>query len=317
MDDLTAADVPPEFLGEAGLVDWIPFRALQVDPRVSYCLYVPHAHYSPTPIGEAHKRPLPLIVNVHGTERQAGRCCLSLSAFADRNRCAILAPLFPTCIGVRYDLDNYKTLRYGSMRFDLLLLAMLDEVKHVWGPGIVTDQVFMMGFSGGGQFVHRFLYLHPERLLGVSIGAPGRRTDFLDHERPWPHGVADVTAVFDGKSIDLDRVRQVKAVQLVIGADDTEVPGKGFFEWLATRGSISSGTNDPEAARGSVLPPAILGRRETLSKIQLELEIIGIRAQLAVVPGAAHESSDMLPSVCQFWKPTLEDWHRVQSPANV
>ena len=306
MSDLTAADVPPEFLSEAGLVGWIPFRALQVEPRVSYCMYIPRAHYysgSPSVSGGNHKGPLPLIVNVHGTERRAERCCLSLSEFADQNRCAVLAPLFPTCIGVRYDLDNYKTLQYGSMRFDLLLLAMLDEVKHVWGPQrIATDKVFMMGFSGGGQFVHRFLYLHSERLLGVSIGAPGRPTDFLDHDRPWPQGTADFAAVFDGKPIDLDLVRQVKAVQLVIGADDTEVPGKGFFEWLAMRKSTSTSTDGPGAGSSSVLPPASMGRRDTLLKIHRELETIGIHAQLTVVPDAAHEASDMTLAVCQFWK---------------
>ena len=228
MEDWTAADIPSEFLSEAGLVGWIPFRALQVDPRVSYCMYIPRAHYYARVNGSQDKHLLPLIVNVHGTGRRAERCCLSLSDFADRNRCAVLAPLFPTCIGTRFDPDNYKTLRYGSMRFDLLLLAMLDEVKHLWGQGIIfTDKVFMMGFSGRGQFVHRCLYLQPEHLLGVSIGAPGRPTEFLDHERPWPRGVCDVATVFDGKMLDLERVRQVKNVQLIIGADDNKVPGKG------------------------------------------------------------------------------------------
>jgi hypothetical protein len=46
-------------------------------------------------------------------------------------------------IGTRYDLDNYKSLRYGSVRFDLL------EVKHVWRLGVSTDKVFLMSFSGG------------------------------------------------------------------------------------------------------------------------------------------------------------------------
>jgi len=68
------------------------------------------------------------------------------------------------------------------MRFDLLLLAMLDEVADFW-PGIQTEKVYMMGFSRGGQFIHRFLLLHPERLYAVSIGAPGRPT-MLDSTRP-------------------------------------------------------------------------------------------------------------------------------------
>lgn len=315
MDDLRAADVPVEFLSEAGLVGWIPFRALQIDPRVSYCMYIPQKSLEAR--GNARQQPLPLLVNVHGTERRAERCCMSLAAFADQHRCAILAPLFPTCIGTRYDLDNYKTIRYGSMRFDLLLLAMIDEVKHVWGHGIFTDQVFMMGFSGGGQFVHRFLYLHPERLLGVSIGAPGRPTDFLDYTRPWPQGVANLSAVFDGKAIDLARVEQVKAVQLFIGADDIEVPGNGFFEWLTSRKSFSSGTEHPQAVSSSIIPPATVGRRETILKVQHELKMNGIDAQLVIVPGVAHEISGMLQPICQFWEPLLQEWHREQGATQV
>ena len=40
------------------------------------------------------------------------------------------------------------------------------------------------GFSGGAQFAHRFLYIHPGRLRAVSLGAPGLVT-MLDETRAW------------------------------------------------------------------------------------------------------------------------------------
>ncbi|KAK9234061.1 hypothetical protein V1525DRAFT_414306 [Lipomyces kononenkoae] len=72
------------------------------------------------------------------------------------------------------------------MRYDLLLLAILDEVS-LRCPAIDTSKVLLTGFSGGGQFVHRFTYLHPERLLAVNVGAPGSVT-YLDDNRPWADG---------------------------------------------------------------------------------------------------------------------------------
>jgi hypothetical protein len=119
--------------------------------------------------------------------------------------------------------------------------------------------------------------------------------------------VADVASVFEGKTIDLDRVRQVKDVQLVICADDTQVHGKGYFEYLALR--QSTGLHEAKAPGSSALPPAVMGRRKTLLKIQSELQTIGIHAQLSMVPAAAHESADMLPVVCQFGELLVRKWH--------
>ena len=76
MEDLTTSDVPPEYLEDAFLVGHLPFRALQVGPRVSSCLYIPPAHYRT--YAQPNTRALPLIVNVRGTERRAERCCVSL-----------------------------------------------------------------------------------------------------------------------------------------------------------------------------------------------------------------------------------------------
>lgn len=59
----------------------------------------------------------------------------------------------------------------------------------------------MAGFSGGGQFAHRFLYLQLERLHAVSTGAPGRIT-MLDENWKWPAGIKDVFEVFDGVVIN-------------------------------------------------------------------------------------------------------------------
>src|SRR5690606_16426524 len=65
----------------------------------------------------------------------------------------------------------------------------------------------------------RFLYLHPERLLGASVGAPGIVT-LLDRHHDWWVGVRDFEERF-GKPLDLEAIRRVP-VQLVVGGADTE-----------------------------------------------------------------------------------------------
>jgi pimeloyl-ACP methyl ester carboxylesterase len=88
---------------------------------------------------------------------------------------------FPAGIGDPNDLHNYKFIDYQGILFDLVLLAMFEKVAARWH--IRTDRFALHGFSGGGQFAHRFLLLHPDRLHGVSIGAPGRVT-LPTSERP-------------------------------------------------------------------------------------------------------------------------------------
>ena len=70
--------------------------------------------------------------------------------------------------------EGFKYMREGDIRYDRVLLAMVDEVAQKLETRF--DRFMMFGFSGGGHFVHRFFYLHPGRLLAASIGSPGAVT---------------------------------------------------------------------------------------------------------------------------------------------
>ncbi|MGH9173262.1 MAG: hypothetical protein ACRD1H_02830, partial [Vicinamibacterales bacterium] len=85
--------------------------------------------------------------------------------FAEEHAYLVLSPAFDYQSG-------FQLLGVGGpVRHDLLLLRMLDDVAR---DGLVsTDRVSLFGYSAGGQFAHRFLYLHSERLDQVAIGAPG------------------------------------------------------------------------------------------------------------------------------------------------
>lgn len=117
------------------------------------------------------------------------------------------------------DLFNYMDMLYHGIRFDLILLSMTEQASQIWR--IKTAKFFLHGFSGGGQFALRFLYLHPERLRAVSIGAPGRITSPTMSE-PWPAGLADLANVFGiPNAPDFSAISQVPTL-FVVGEIDTD-----------------------------------------------------------------------------------------------
>ncbi|KAI1770495.1 alpha/beta-hydrolase [Hypoxylon cercidicola] len=281
---LTTASVPEIFLEDVYFVGHVPLMALQVDPRISYALYVPKSHYNPDPSGEgSNSSKLPLLVYIHGTGRSIAAIYSELVPFAETTPCAILAPLyvkitvfffrfsslarFPAGMDGPNDIDSYKELRSESLRSDLGLSSVLDQVAYRW-PGIETAKVIMMGFSGGGQFAHRFLYLYPERLAAVSVGAPGRPT-FLDDTQDWPVGVADVETVFN-RTLSRESIGDVP-IQLVVGNQDVELHGDNEF-WECQREVLGSGG----------LPPMNETRLESMQTLHTSLEQAGIASQLAL-----------------------------------
>jgi len=253
--------------------------ASQVDQRFSYCLYVPQD------VDPDGSETYPLAVIVHGTLRSAQAYRDAFADFAETHRCVILAPLFPCGIIEPGDLNNYKWIKFHDIRFDHLLLGMVDEIA---GKYPVDGSKFLLfGFSGGGQFVHRFFYLHPERLLGVSIGAPGKVT-LLDTSRDWWPGVRDIEQQF-GKPLNWDAMRQV-AVQMVVGGADVE-------EWEI------NDPNSPMWVEGADV--AGRNRVERLKTLKGSFEQAGIPVRFDVVPGVAHEGFRVLEPVKTFFGDVL------------
>lgn len=257
-----------------------PFFALGVDPRVSYCLHVPETY------NETDDRVYDLIVLMHGTERGAATYRDRFADFADASHCIVLAPLFPCNLAGPGDLDNYKLVEMAGMRFDQLLLAMVDEVAAKYK---LRDNSFLLhGFSGGGHFAHRFAYLHPLRLRAVSIGAPGVVT-LLDTDRDWWVGVRDLKERF-GIALDLAALRALP-VQMVVGRDDVQtweitIPENSFW-WRP-------GLNEAGATR--------INRLEALCR---SFEAAGVSVRFDTVPGVAHDGWAVLDPVKAFFADVL------------
>jgi len=250
-----------------------PTFASKFDQRLSFTMYVPRTLDLTDPA--------PLIVLQHGTARTALRYRDSMRPFADEHGAIILAPTFPAGLVDPYDLHNYKFIEYEGIRFDLALLSMIDEVAERYN--IQKNKIYLHGYSGGGQFVHRFLYLHPERLAAVSIGAPGRITE-LDDTKKWWLGTQGMKEKF-GIEPDIDAIRQVP-VHMVVGGEDTstnEINNPGESNWM-----------DGAELTGNT-------RIERLQTLQRNYEGHGISTKLDIVPGVAHDGTAVLPVVGEFF----------------
>ncbi len=225
--------------------------AARRDPRFSYCLYVP-PDYRARPVAPE------LLVVVHGSPRTFMEFRDRFQDFGDAHNTVILCPLFPVGVSGDDNPDGYKYLTEPGIRYDEILLGMVADVKARWE--IACDRFGLFGFSGGAQFVNRFLLLQPHHLWAASIAAPGSVT-LLDDRRDWWVGVRDVGKRF-GAALDLDALKSVPVQTLVGGADlDTEeiTHREGGRYWMA--GANDSGASRPEriAALGRSLSAAGVG----------------------------------------------------------
>ena len=248
--------------------------ACKADPRFHYCLYVPPS------VGRGAK--VELLVAVHGTSRTSFLDFRDgFAEFGRWNDVAVLCPIFP--IGVLGDgaRSGYKYMAEGDVRYDQVLLSMVDEVAAKYGQDWGKFAIF--GFSGGGHFAHRFAILHPDTLWAASIGASGSVT-LLDPDRDWWVGIRDLPQRF-GIQFDAAALARVP-MQMLVGDADLETweithkPGGTY--WM--EGANDAGRTRPERLRA----------------LADSFEKAGVKVRFELVPGVSHDRVKVLPRVQDF-----------------
>ena len=213
----------------------------------AYFLYVPQRYDE----GAAFR----LLVTVHGHDREASLRIEHFVAFAERHQYVLLGPHFPASV-------RFQMLGIGGERADLRLLDLVDEVSQ--DLSLDAEQFDLVGYSGGAQFTHRFLYVWPRRLRTVVVGAPGTVTMPSLRDR-WPSGVRNLAKV-SGQRFDLAEVRRPR-IMLLVGADDLLLEGFNQSAWAMQTGATR------------------LGRARTLHAAWL---VAGIDHEYVEVPGSGH-----------------------------
>lgn len=164
--------------------DFVPFdvslergvvlhRTLESDPRQAYFLYVPHGG------GDGAK----IFVAVHGISRNAEEHAQRFAPFAEQYGVVMIVPYFPAD-----RFPDYQRLgREGKgERADLVLKEIVREVASLTGAR--ARRLYLFGYSGGAQFVHRYMLAYPGRVARAVLGAPGWYT-FPDANLKYPKGI--------------------------------------------------------------------------------------------------------------------------------
>lgn len=283
MPELGTREVQSKALYEYGRT---AFFCCRFDRRFSYALYVPPR------LQHDNSRP-ELAVVIHGTSRNIESYREYFVDFARWNNCILLLPLFPVGVVEQGYRDGYKYFSEGDVRYDRVLLEMVNEVGQNYGQNFPKFGIF--GYSGGGQFVNRFVLLYPERCWAASVGAPGHVT-LIDPDRDWWVGTRNVLDLFH-RRIDLDQVRKVP-VQMVVGSQDTET---WEIRVQASDRQWMEGAND-----------AGNSRPERLRALQASFEVAGVAVDFVVVHGVAHDCARCVEPVKTFLAQALKEWRRVQ-----
>lgn len=203
--------------------------------------------------------PRRVLLAVHGTERDFIACRDAFIELADETGCVVIAPLFPADIGGP-DLDGYKYAFHRGLRYDLLLIALLEQVRET--AGLLQAGVVIWGFSGGAQLAQRFALLHPGQVTALALAAPGRVT-WLDQGTDWWAGIRNTTALF-GRQVDVAAFTAMP-VQVAVGdADRDPLPTLAFEPGTSTT------------------------RPERLARFVAHLRAFSMETELVIAPGVAH-----------------------------
>lgn len=152
-------------------------RTLQTDSRQKYFLYVPRQG------GNAAK----IFITVHGISRNVREHAKEFAAYAEKYGVVMIAPYFPAD-----RFPDYQRLGRKGNRADIVLNAIVAEVAQL--TGATSNKLYLFGYSGGAQFVHRYMFAYPERVARIVLGAPGWYT-LPDASLKFPIGIQPVLSI--------------------------------------------------------------------------------------------------------------------------
>jgi len=135
--------------------------------------------------------PARLLVCVHGYTRQPLDQLQAFGPLAAARGLALVLPLFDERHHRRY--QQLRHPRRGT-RSDLGLLRALARLAAA--EALDDRRLFLFGYSGGAQFVHRFALVHPGRTAALAIGAAGWYS-WPDEAVPWPAGLGGTAQALD------------------------------------------------------------------------------------------------------------------------
>ena len=208
-----------------------------------------------------------ILVAVHGISRYPLQQLVAFAEIAERNDAVLVAPAFS-----KADWFGYQRLGPdgGGPRCDMALIRAVDLIKRQLD--LRSEKFFLFGFSGGGQFAHRFAFVHPERVEAVSIVSPGWFT-MPDPETKYPIGLGAGGEILS-KAIDPHLLLSLRYLVLV-GDEDTELDRNLNLD------------PDIVAKQGTTRVERAERWTESMNMLGLAIGISGV-VRLRLLPGIGH-----------------------------
>ena len=178
-------------------------RTIDGMSQTDYFVYIPKEETAPRRI----------IHTIHGISRNAEEHLQGFSAQAERYGAIVIAPLFLKQSFPRYQqLGTAVNLERADMAFDQVL-----QDAHEW-LRIPPAPMRLFGFSGGGQFLHRYAMFYPKRVARMVLAAAGWYT-FPDPERRYPFGIKS-TQQWPNLKFAMEKFLQIPTLVMVGEEDD-------------------------------------------------------------------------------------------------
>ncbi len=229
------------------------------------------AYHSLVPDSAKARGSATLVVAVHGISRNAVEQMAAFTPFAVERGLVLMAPCFDTPEDGDFQrLGRRGRGRRADLALDEAIRALSEEARVSF-----TRRLFV-GFSGGGQFVHRYLMAHPDRVDAAVVSAAGWYTH-PDARQAYPLGLRTGAELSGTRMNPADFLRV--PVLVAVGSLDVE---RDESVRTSTRLDDRQGENRIERARRWVDAMRAAGRSRSLPA----------RHELVVLEGAGHSFSD-------------------------
>lgn len=219
-------------------------------------------------------QPQGTLVSVHGLSRQSTLQFECMLPLADALNVTLIAPHFGD-----QEFNDFQRLgrRGRGPRSDLALLQLLEHL-HI----DAEMPLLLHGFSGGAQFVHRFVFAHPQRVARAVLMSAGFYT-MLDACAAYPYGLRV------GRSLPGVRMQPELFVQVptltIVGAGDTARDGS-----LRTANGVDARQGTTRVRRALTWHTELVGKTTALG--------YATEHALVEVPGVRHDVAALIRSSC-------------------
>jgi pimeloyl-ACP methyl ester carboxylesterase len=178
-------------------------RSIAGMSQMDYIVYIP----------KEKKDASRIMYSIHGISRNAREHIEGFIPQAERYGSVIIAPLFPKANFPRYQQLGTSV---AQQRADMAFNQVLQDAQE-WLQ-IAPAPMHLFGFSGGGQFVHRYAMFYPKRVARMVLAAPGWYS-FPDPERKYPYGIKS-SRNWPNVTFAMERFLQIPTLVMVGEEDD-------------------------------------------------------------------------------------------------